>query len=231
MKKFLCVLFAVILTLVASYGLNADAAVGSAAGTPTVDGKPDNVYVCQPVSLDEGGIHADIFTAWDADYFYVYADAGSSGKDVKYGILTIRVELPETDGANAFGQYTLSPRTETVDGSGEHFTENSSRVKSSFLSIPDGYRMEIAIPWGVYAPKVGARFRAAFKLSTGTGMNVSDENDWFTVTLTADKYGLLSNSDNSPLTADALRAAFALFSASFTAIAVYMTASRRKITR
>jgi hypothetical protein len=177
MKKFGSLALAALIVTALSVPATAASTYEAAAGTPTIDGKKDNVYAAKGIAINltekEGtvattGATGTAYTAWDNDYLYVFVevtDAAVTAKDKVTSIwandsVEIYINLEGKEGNIAdinAAQYTYGPSFTKFAGGGKHNTENNANAKSAFTYTDKGYTIEVAIPWGKnYTPKADA---------------------------------------------------------------------------
>ena len=189
MKKFGSLALAAL--LVAALSVSASAATPSSAaqGTATIDGKKDDIYVCDPMILntDENGgasqgATGKIWTAWDASNLYVYAEI-TDAKVTKPEDITnewandsieLYVNLSGEEGAIAdinAAQITYGPSYESILGGGLYRENNMDKIKTAFQYTDFGYTVELALPFTDFGAKVGAT------LGFAAGINDDADDD------------------------------------------------------
>ena len=188
--------FALAAMMITALSVSASAAGSfeAAAGTPVVDGKKDDAYVCDGIAIEidettgektTEGATGTAYAAWDDDYFYVYIEVKDSAvtpEDKVTGIWSddsaeIYINLSGEEGAIAdinAAQYTYGPSFTEFAGGGKHREANMADAKSAYTYTDDGWTIEVAIPWGAdYTPKADASFTAAFGINDETDGDTS----------------------------------------------------------
>ncbi len=226
MKKFGS--FALAALLVAALGASASAANSyeAAKGTATVDGKKDNIYVCDAIVVNIGettgveateGSTAKVWTAYDENNLYVYAEIADSTVTDKSKVTSIYqndsvevyVNLSGTEGAIAdinAGQITYGPSFTTIAGGGKYLNDNKDDIKTAFTYNDNGYTVELALPFTDFDAEEGATLTFGFGVNDdadddastrefhnfdaanmGSAWSTADSN-WSTLTLSDKKY-------------------------------------------
>lgn len=191
MKKFGS--FALVALLVAALGASASAAnsYSAAKGTATVDGKKDDIYVCDAVTIDVAestgktatdGATGKAWLAYDENNLYVYVEVTDSTVTDKSKVTSIYqndsievyVNFSGKEDAIAninAAQLTYGPSFTTIAGGGKYQSENKDDVKTAFTYTDDGYTIEMAIPFVDFDAEEGATF------TFGVGINDDADGD------------------------------------------------------
>ena len=189
MKKFGS--FALAALLVAALSVSASAATKSEAakGTATIDGKKDNIYVCDPIVVDidestgkkaEKGATGKVWTAWDENNLYVYAevtdekvtDASKVTSIWANDSIEVYINLAGKDGKitdiNA-AQITYGPSYTKLAGGGKYQAAHLNDIKTAYTYTDYGYTVELALPWDSFDAKDGA--------TLGFSVGINDDAD------------------------------------------------------
>ncbi len=152
----------------------------AAYGTPIVDGKKDNVYVCAPVDINIDEVSGAVATegatgigymAWDEEYLYFYLEVKDqyitptdevtsiwSNDSAEFYINLSGEEGPIAD-INA-AQYTYGPNFTQFAGGGLHRELNLENLQVAYDYFDHdggGWIVEVGIPFGDdYKAKEGA---------------------------------------------------------------------------
>ena len=189
MKKLASFALAALIVTALSVGASASSTFEAASGSPVIDGKKDDAYVCAGATvnlLNDGtaassGATGEAYFAWDKDYFYVFVDVTDSAVTKASEVTSIwqndciefyiNLEGAEGEIANInAAQYTYGPSFTSFAGGGKHRENNVDNAKSAYTYTDKGWTVEIAIPWGSdYKPKAGATITGA--------VAINDDND------------------------------------------------------
>ena len=189
MKKFGS--FALAALLVAALSVSASAASTSSAakGTATIDGKKDNIYVCDPLIIDieestnaktTDGATGKAWMAYDESNLYVYievTDKVVTPKDKVTGDYQsdspeVYVNFSGKEGKIAdinAGQITWGPEFKAVVGGGKYQAANKDKIKTAYEYTDYGYTVEMALPFDSFEVKEGA--------TLGFSIGINDDNN------------------------------------------------------
>lgn len=188
MKKLGSLALAALLVAALSVSASAASTSSAAQGTATIDGKKDDIYACDPLTVatvqENNGVATPatgkVWTAWDANNLYVYAEVTDSKVTKPEDVTTqwandsveVYVNFSGEEGAindiNA-GQITIGPGFESVQGGGLYKTEQEANIKYAFTYTDNGYTVEMALPFGEFGAKVGA--------TLGFSIGIDDDAD------------------------------------------------------
>lgn len=187
MKKHGSLALAALLVAALSVSASAASTSSAAQGTATIDGKKDDIYVCDPLILntDENGgasqgATGKVWTAWDASNLYVYAEitdaAVTKAEDVttqwSNDSIEVYINLSGEEGAindiNA-AQITIGPSFENIQGGGLYKSEHEDEIKYTYTYTDYGYTVEMALPFADFGAKVGA--------TLGFSVGINDDAD------------------------------------------------------
>lgn len=189
MKKLGSLALAALLVAALSVSASAASTSSAAQGTATIDGKKDDIYACDPLTVatvqDNTGDVAKpatgkVWTAWDANNLYVYAEITDSKVTKPEDVTTqwandsveVYVNFSGEEGAindiNA-GQITIGPGFESVQGGGLYKTEHEADIKYAWTYTDTGYTVEMALPFADFGAKVGA--------TLGFSIGIDDDAD------------------------------------------------------
>lgn len=186
MKKFGSLALAAL--LVTALGTSAFAANSYEAskGTAKIDGKKDDIYVCDPAVIDIAestnaktteGATGKAWFAYDEDNLYVYVEVTDAvvtpadkvtKADCQFDSVEVYVNFAGKDGATTeitAGQFTYGPNFPTMGGYGKYNTEKKDDVEVAYTITDAGYTVEMAIPFGDFEASEGVKFTG------GVGIN------------------------------------------------------------
>ena len=189
MKKLGSLALAALLVAALSVSASAASTSSAAQGTATIDGKKDDIYACDPLTvatvLDNSGDVASpatgkVWTAWDADNLYVYAEVTDSAVTKEADVTTqwsndsieVYVNFSGEEGAIAdinAAQITIGPKFESVQGGGLYKSEHEADIKYAYTYTDTGYTVEMALPFADFGAKVGA--------TLGFSVGINDDAD------------------------------------------------------
>lgn len=189
MKKLGSLALAALLVAALSVSASAASTSSAAQGTATIDGKKDDIYACDPLTVatvqDNSGNVAKpatgkVWTAWDANNLYVYAEITDAKVTKPEDVTTqwandsveVYVNFSGEEGAIAdinAGQITIGPGFESVQGGGLYKTEQEANIKYAWTYTDTGYTVEMALPFGEFGAKVGA--------TLGFSIGIDDDDD------------------------------------------------------
>ena len=189
MKKFASLSLAALLVTALSVSASAASTSSAAQGTATIDGKKDDIYVCDPlivnvVANNDGNLASPasgkVWTAWDADNLYVYAEVTDSAVTKAENVTTawsndcveVYINLSGEEGSisdiNA-AQVTYGPGFESIQGGGLYRENNIDKIKFNYTYTDYGYTVELALPFADFGAKVGA--------TLGFSIGINDDAD------------------------------------------------------
>ncbi len=186
MKKFGSLALAAL--LVTALGTSAFAANSYEAskGTAKVDGKKDNIYVCDPAIIDIAestnekaaeGATGKAWTAYDEENLYVYievTDAVLTPADkvtttgCEFDSVEVYVNFAGKEGATTeitAGQFTYGPNFPGMGGYGKYNSDKKDVVEKAFTVTDYGYTVEMAIPFGDFEADEGVTFTGGFGIN------------------------------------------------------------------
>ncbi len=189
MKKLGSLALAALLVAALSVSASAASTSSAAQGTATIDGKKDDIYACDPLTVayvqDNTGNVAKpatgkVWTAWDANNLYVYAEITDAKVTKPEDVTTqwandsveVYVNFSGEEGAIAdinAGQITIGPGFESVQGGGLYQSEHAADIKYAWTYTDTGYTVEMALPFGEFGAKVGA--------TLGFSIGIDDDDD------------------------------------------------------
>ena len=187
MKKLGSLALAALLVAALSVSASAASTSSAAQGTATIDGKKDDIYACDPltVATDEAGGAAQgatgkVWTAWDASNLYVYVEVTDAAVTKAEDVTTtytndsveVYINISGEEGAIAdidAGQITYGPSFESIQGVGLYRENNIDNIKTAYTYTDTGYTVEMALPFADFGAKVGA--------TLGFSIGINDDTD------------------------------------------------------